>query len=406
MVAVRPMSSSVRRHWILRVLVAASLCAALLATTEVGTGAADLSSQISTAKSAAGALRTQIASDSAQIARTDGGLQAAQDRLEAIQRSLDVRVERLKTVQNSLLKARDHLVDVENHLHAATRALAANLVAGYESAPPSLVSVVLDSHGFSQLLNQLSFAGKIARQNATIVSLTRTARVEVIAEPQRLAVLEKRDRRLATQILAQRNRAAALQSALRREQIRELAERSKVSGRYDAVRGRIAALQHKLDVQERAAAQAAVRAAATGNANVGGIAIDTSGMVQPPAGAPAAVREIIAAGNAIATLPYIYGGGHASFQADGYDCSGSVSYVLAAAGLVTSPMVSGQYMDWGDPGAGRWVDLWATDGHVWMTVAGWRFDTVALAETGTRWAQGGGEFALSSWRVLCLTLNS
>jgi hypothetical protein len=57
--------------------------------------------------------------------------------------------------------------------------------------------------------------------------------------------------------------------------------------------------------------------------------------------APEAIKQVIAAGNAIATLPYIYGGGHASFQADGYDCSGSVSYALAAAGLVTSPMVSG-----------------------------------------------------------------
>ena len=76
-------------------------------------------------------------------------------------------------------------------------------------------------------------------------------------------------------------------------------------------------------------------------------------MVQAPAGAPEAVKQIIAAGNAIATLPYIYGGGHASFQADGYDCSGSVSYALAAAGLVSSPMVSGAYEDWGDAGPGQ-----------------------------------------------------
>ena len=126
---------------------------------------------------------------------------------------------------------------------------------------------------------------------------------------------------------------------------------------------------------------------------VGGIAVDTGGMVQAPPGAPAAVAQIIAAGNAIATLPYIYGGGHASFHADGYDCSGSVSYALAAAGLVTSPMVSGDFEDWGDPGPGRWVTIYANAGHVWMEVAGWRFDTVALAEDGTRWARGGGEFS-------------
>ena len=116
-------------------------------------------------------------------------------------------------------------------------------------------------------------------------------------------------------------------------------------------------------------------------------------MVQAPPGAPAAVAQVIAAGNAIATLPYIYGGGHASFHADGYDCSGSVSYALAAAGLVSSPMVSGQFEGWGDPGPGRWITIYANAGHVWMEVAGWRFDTVALAEGGTRWSRGGGEFA-------------
>jgi hypothetical protein len=115
-------------------------------------------------------------------------------------------------------------------------------------------------------------------------------------------------------------------------------------------------------------------------------------MVQPPAGAPPAVAQVIAAGNAIATLPYVYGGGHASFHADGYDCSGSVSYALAAAGLVSAPMVSGDFESWGDPGPGRWITVYANADHVWMTVAGWRFDTVAQAEGGTRWAQGGGEF--------------
>jgi cell wall-associated NlpC family hydrolase len=115
-------------------------------------------------------------------------------------------------------------------------------------------------------------------------------------------------------------------------------------------------------------------------------------MVQPPAGAPAAVDQIIAAGNAIATLPYIWGGGHGSFISPGYDCSGSVSYVLAAAGMLSSPETSGEFESYGDPGPGKWVTIYATAGHVWMTVAGWRFDTVALAEDGTRWSQGGGEF--------------
>jgi cell wall-associated NlpC family hydrolase len=223
-------------------------------------------------------------------------------------------------------------------------------------------------------------------QDARVVGFTRHARVEVRRQVGHLATLEQRDQVLTRQILTQRNQVAALQVALLSRQRSEL-------GAKRGEAARLRSLDSQIHTLEARAAVQATRAAATGNVDVGGIAVDTGGMVQPPPGAPAAVREIIAAGNAIATLPYIYGGGHASFQASGYDCSGSVSYVLAAAGLVSAPMVSGDFENWGDPGPGRWVTIYANAGHVWMTVAGWRFDTVALAEGGTRWAQGGGEFA-------------
>ena len=62
---------------------------------------------------------------------------------------------------------------------------------------------------------------------------------------------------------------------------------------------------------------------------------------------------MIAAGNAIAGLPYLYGGGHASFKANAYDCSGSVSYALAAAGLVSSPLDSTGFESWGEAGPGQ-----------------------------------------------------
>jgi septal ring factor EnvC (AmiA/AmiB activator) len=387
------MSSPLSRHWIPRAVIASIVCALALCWALAASSAADVSGQLDAAKNAANQLHAQIADDSAQIAKTTDGLQSAQAHLDAVQSDLDQRVDRLKSVQNQLLSARDHLVDVENHLKVATKALAANLVAGYESQPPSLVSVVLSSHGFNQLLNQINFAGKVARQNAEVVDQTRIARREVKAEAKHLETLERRDRALAKQVLAERNQAAALQSALKQQQISEISARAKAHGRFAAVEAQVTGLQKKLNAQEAAAARAAGESAATGNASVNGITLDTNGMVQPPADAPEAVKEMIAAGNAIATLPYIYGGGHASFQADGYDCSGSVSYVLAAAGLVTSPMVSGQFDDWGDPGPGHWVTIYSNADHVWMTIAGWRFDTVAQAEDGgTRWARGGGEF--------------
>ena len=110
------------------------------------------------------------------------------------------------------------------------------------------------------------------------------------------------------------------------------------------------------------------------------------GLAVAPIGAPAAVQEVIAAGNEIARLPYIYGGGHLTYEDTGYDCSGSISYVFAAAHLLDHTVVSGQLENWGKPGPGRWITVFANAGHVFMYVAGLRFDTVALAETGSRWS--------------------
>jgi len=377
----------------LRALAVMMVLGALLGTGLTTRSAGDLQSQIATTRSAADALKQQIAADSQQIATTRHGIADAQARLNLIQSRLNQRVAELKAVQASLLAARAHLVELENRLHLATEALAANLVAGYEGSQPNMTTVLLNSHGFSDLLNQMTFMERVAHQNASVVSITRVARAEVAREATNLANLEQRDRTLANEVLAQRNQVAALRAALLRQQMSELTSRGRATHRYTSLTSQLGRLQARLNAIEAAAAAAAARAATSGNANVGGIAVNTGGMVQPPAGAPDAVRQVIAAGNAIATLPYIWGGGHGSFHAGGYDCSGSVSYALAAAGLLSSPMVSGDFESYGDPGPGRWITIYANPGHVWMEVAGWRFDTVALSYGGTRWSQGGGEYS-------------
>jgi cell wall-associated NlpC family hydrolase len=110
------------------------------------------------------------------------------------------------------------------------------------------------------------------------------------------------------------------------------------------------------------------------------------GLAVAPIGAPAAVQAVIAAGNQIARLPYRYGGGHMTFQDSAYDCSGSISYVFAAAHLLDHTVVSGDLEHWDDRGPGKWITVFANAGHTFMYVAGLRFDTVALAETGSRWS--------------------
>jgi hypothetical protein len=113
------------------------------------------------------------------------------------------------------------------------------------------------------------------------------------------------------------------------------------------------------------------------------------GLAAAPMSAPVPVQEIIWAGNQLIGLPYIYGGGHASFISPGYDCSGSVSFALHGASLIATPMDSSEFMGWGAHGVGQWVTVFANPEHAYMTVAGLRLDTSPVDdpsnEEGPRW---------------------
>jgi cell wall-associated NlpC family hydrolase len=125
-----------------------------------------------------------------------------------------------------------------------------------------------------------------------------------------------------------------------------------------------------------------------------------AGLAVAPIDAPTAVQDVIAAGNEIARLPYRYGGGHVTYEDTAYDCSGSISFVFDAAHLLGGSVVSGQLERWGNPGPGKWITVFANAGHTFMYVAGLRFDTVALAETGSRWSdRSANEPDLSTFAV-------
>lgn len=102
-------------------------------------------------------------------------------------------------------------------------------------------------------------------------------------------------------------------------------------------------------------------------------------------GADLKVAAAIRAGDRIARMPYRYGGGHGSFRDTGYDCSGSVSYVLHAIGKLDKPLNSSALMSWGKPGPGRWITVYANAGHAFMIIRGRRYDTSGRWDTGSRW---------------------
>ncbi|MGA3172168.1 MAG: peptidoglycan endopeptidase [Chthoniobacteraceae bacterium] len=108
----------------------------------------------------------------------------------------------------------------------------------------------------------------------------------------------------------------------------------------------------------------------------GRTAVLNNGIAIAPPAAPPDVQVAVAAANRIAGLPYLYGAGHTDAEFDtAYDCSGAASFVLRAAGLLDSPMPSTGFRHYGDPGPGDWITIYARRGHVFLVIAGLRFDT-------------------------------
>lgn len=136
------------------------------------------------------------------------------------------------------------------------------------------------------------------------------------------------------------------------------------------------------------ALRAAVAGANPATTPAGHAVLRADGTAVAPANAPAGVKGAIAAANQIAFTPYIFGGGHASFTSRGYDCSGSVSYALHGANLLSTPEDSSQLESYGGPGPGSWITIWANAGHTYMQIAGLFYDTGAQSSSNNndRWS--------------------
>ena len=268
------------------------------------------------------------------------------------------------------MQARIRLTRLQRREAQAKRTLADNLAGAYKSGRPSFVTVVLHADGFAQLLERVELLKRVSHRNATILDDTRTARAAVVGQTVALERLKTRYSALAKVAIADRERAAVIRGALLRREEAQLARRNGVASRLAAVRTRIGRLER---AQAAAARQAMAAPGATSEA-------------PPPSGGGGgdAVAKVVAAANDIATAPYVWGGGHGG-ASGGYDCSGSLSYALAAAGLVSTPLDSTGFMSWGEAGPGSRITVYANAGHAFMVVDGRRFDTTALSGGGTRW---------------------
>ena len=342
------------------------------------------------------ALTETIAEQNQAIDSMIGEVSELRRKQAAVEAELEEKQAELDAATKALEAEEKHLEEVREKLQRALGILSRRLVAIYESGSPDVVNAILESEDWSQMAAQTEYLSRIQSYDDEVVERVKTLRDEVRSAVDRLA--KKR-----SEIEAARDAVAAIEeevAAARQEAEARFGELKAAQAQrqeaLEALESREESLSNNLaSISEQVASEGGDATSGTMPAplNPGQEAqVLTESEASAPASAPAAVQEVIAAGNAIATTPYIWGGGHGSFESSGYDCSGAVSYALYGARALTWPLDSTGLMKWGRRGPGRWITVYANKQHTYLVVAGTRFDTsmhdygTPGPKTGPRWS--------------------
>ena len=229
-----------------------------------------LAQQISAGQNRVSALSGAVGADNGRLRQLDAGIAGLQSKIARIQSDLDAKRAELSQLRRELNAARVRLASLKAYEHRARSVLAQQLVASYETDQPDLVSVVLDSNGFSNLLERLSFAQRIRNHDQQIVAAVILARDRVAAQAVRLGGLEGREQDVTARVLAERDQLDAAKLTLLNEQMSVTRARDKNAGQLATARGQVASLRRQLAQLQAEQAQQAAQAAAS-QATPGGV---------------------------------------------------------------------------------------------------------------------------------------
>jgi peptidoglycan hydrolase CwlO-like protein len=225
-----------------------------------------LQQQISAGQSRISSLSGQVGAASSHLAALNSSIAALERRISVLQTSLDAHEAELAKLGQELAAAKKRLAQLEAFQARAEATLSRMLINSYETGPPDLVSVVLESTGFQNLLERLSFAQRIQKQDAQVVTRVRAARRAVAAQAVHLGALQVRQRAITNQIIQDRNSLVANRTTLLKQRITVAEIQSRAQGQLNSARGQVAGLQHQLAQAQAAQAAAAARAAAAAQA--------------------------------------------------------------------------------------------------------------------------------------------
>jgi septal ring factor EnvC (AmiA/AmiB activator) len=333
------------------------------------------------------ALAATIAEQNRAIDTMIGEVSSLRREQAAVQEQLVAAEAKLAAATEALEREQAHLEVVRERLERALGVLRERLVSMYEAGSPDAINAILESRNWSQMEAQAEYLNRIQSYDDSVVGRVKSLRDEVRAAVERLAdqrreAEEARDQvaTMEREVTAAREAAEARFAELRSAQHQRRAALEVLESREESLGDNLASISEQIAAEGSDMTTGEVPAPL----NPGQEAqVITESEASAPASAPQAVKDAISAANAIAYTPYIWGGGHGSFESEGYDCSGAVSYALHGGGFLESPLDSTGLETWGEPGPGTWITVYANAEHAWMVIAGIAFDTVG--GPGPRW---------------------
>jgi peptidoglycan hydrolase CwlO-like protein len=381
-------------------LVAVCALAATLRPAPAGATIAEKQAALDDVRDQQSSISQQLSDSNQEIDALIGQVSEARQAEEAAAADLQAKEEELATAKDELDQGREHLARVREHLRAAVKELAKVIVGVYKSDDPDMIKLLIESSSWEDASVDATYLDRIHQYQEDTVTRVKDLRNEVQSTVARLADAKDRIAAARDDLAARHQELADQRASLEAQEQQLYAARAarretlqRLTAREGDLEGGIASAQRR---QAQAAAEAAAPAPAPADvaapapsvpAPSGDTAtLNSDGSATAPADAPQQVKDAIAAANAIRDKPYVWGGGHGSFEASGYDCSGAVSYALHGGGFLDSPLDSTGFMSWGESGVGNWITVYANSGHAYAVIAGLRWDTSDSGGDGPSWA--------------------
>jgi peptidoglycan hydrolase CwlO-like protein len=329
-----------------------------------------------------------IAEQNRAIDSMIGEVSALRQQQAAVEAELAAKQDELDRATAKLAADKRRLAVVRARLQRALSVLRDRLVAIYEAGSPDMLNVVLDSASWSELSTRAEYLSQVQEYDESVAARVKSLRDQARAAVRRMTVVRREIKAARDEIaVKEREVAAARQEAesrfaeLKAAQAERREALESLESREEALSDNLAAISEQIASETGEPGPITSTPAPLTPGESAHFISESQASV--PSAAPPAVAAAIEAANSIASTPYIWGGGHGSFESSGYDCSGAVSFALHGGGFLSSPLDSTGLSTWGAPGAGHWVTVYANAGHAWMIIAGLAFDTSGGA--GPRW---------------------